>query len=246
MQALPTFIAHRGLAALRPENTLPAFQEALRRNVLVLETDVSVTADGGLVLMHDPTVDRTTDGTGLVRDLTLAETQKLNACARFTSAHDPCSVPTFDEFLSLAREQGALIFPEVKNYRAPGDAGLILEAVTNAGMLDRAVICSFRETDLTLLRRQNSEVNLCLYGLMGVSETTFGDMLSTARGLGRTALGLYWRDLVDHPERVQRAQAEGVPVMAWVVDSREARQATEAIGVRAIISNQDPSVLGLR
>ena len=72
-------IAHRGYRVVAPENTIPAFEAALAYHPDMLETDVHRTKDGHLVIIHDEKVDRTTDGTGLVKDLTLSEIKQLNA-----------------------------------------------------------------------------------------------------------------------------------------------------------------------
>ncbi|HEU5316274.1 MAG TPA: glycerophosphodiester phosphodiesterase family protein, partial [Chloroflexota bacterium] len=82
-------IGHRGAAGHAPENTFAAFDRGLELGVYGVETDLRATADGVIVLMHDATVDRTTDGTGAVADLTWADVRALNAAARFREGkHD--------------------------------------------------------------------------------------------------------------------------------------------------------------
>src|SRR5215208_7706437 len=81
----PVNIAHRGGAKIAPENTLEGFREGLRVGAGVLELDVHTTADGHVVVHHDEKVDRTTESTGTVREMTLAEIQSLDAAYRFTS-----------------------------------------------------------------------------------------------------------------------------------------------------------------
>lgn len=89
----PLLIAHRGGAALAPENTLEAFRSALERwEADILEMDVRLSRDGEVVVIHDPTVDRTTDGTGRVEDLTWGELKELDAGFRFL---DPAGQPSF-------------------------------------------------------------------------------------------------------------------------------------------------------
>ncbi len=99
-------IAHRGASHARPENTLEAFRHAIELGVDLLEFDVRITADGHPIIMHDPTVDRTTNGTGAVRDLTFAEIRSLDAGAKFGDRHRGLQVPTLDEVLDLARPSG--------------------------------------------------------------------------------------------------------------------------------------------
>ncbi len=93
--------AHRGASSTHPENTLPAFAEALRLGAHMIEFDVQLTRDGALVLMHDPTVDRTTNGKGKVSDLTLAELRSLDAGTRMNERFAGTRIPTFEETLAM-------------------------------------------------------------------------------------------------------------------------------------------------
>ena len=93
--------AHRGNSRFFPENTLAAFRSALELKPDMLETDLHMTSDGHLVIMHDHLVDRTTDGTGLVREKTLAEMRALDAGAWKGEEFRGEKVPTFEEFLDL-------------------------------------------------------------------------------------------------------------------------------------------------
>jgi glycerophosphoryl diester phosphodiesterase len=95
--------AHRGEHAHHPENSLPAIQGAIDAGVDFVELDVRTTSDGQLVLMHDPTVDRMTDGKGKVKDMTLAEIKKLDLGVRFPGQFPNLRVPTFDEVLELCK-----------------------------------------------------------------------------------------------------------------------------------------------
>jgi len=95
--------AHRGEHRRHPENSLPAIQAAIDAGLDFVELDVRTTADGQLVLMHDRTVDRMTDGKGPVASMTLAEIRKLDLGARFPGQFPGLRVPTFDEALQLAK-----------------------------------------------------------------------------------------------------------------------------------------------
>ncbi|HRQ89458.1 MAG TPA: glycerophosphodiester phosphodiesterase family protein [Bacteroidia bacterium] len=93
--------AHRGAMTSHPENTLEAFAEAIRLGAAMIEFDVQLTRDGAMVLMHDATVDRTTDGTGKVSELTLAEIRKLDAGSKKAPEFAGVRVPTFSETLAM-------------------------------------------------------------------------------------------------------------------------------------------------
>lgn len=100
----PIIVAHRGASVTHPENTIPAFEESIRLKVDMIEWDVYPTKDGELVIIHDATVDRTTDGKGKVRDLTLAEIKALDAGAWKGEQFKGVRVPTLDEALAILPE----------------------------------------------------------------------------------------------------------------------------------------------
>lgn len=97
--------AHRGASATHPENTLPAFEEALRVGAHMIEFDVKLTRDGAQVLMHDDTIDRTTNGHGKVSALTLKELKALDAGVRMDQRFAGTRIPTFEEALAMMPPQ---------------------------------------------------------------------------------------------------------------------------------------------
>ena len=110
-------LAHRGASAYAPENTLPAFRLAIEQRADWLELDVQQTKDGQLVVFHDLRMERTTNGTGALRDLTLDQVRQLDAGRWYGPRFAGERVPTFEEVVALAQEQGVRIFPEVKDPR---------------------------------------------------------------------------------------------------------------------------------
>ena len=114
--------AHRGNAAYFPENTMASFRSAAELKPDMIETDVHMTRDGELILMHDHTVDRTTNGTGLIREKTLAEMRALDAGSWKDETFRGEKVPTFREFLEYFRAYPDMLFNiELKDY--PADSG---------------------------------------------------------------------------------------------------------------------------
>ncbi|WAS94231.1 glycerophosphodiester phosphodiesterase [Nannocystis punicea] len=140
-------IAHRGGAALRPEETLPAFEHALAVGADVLEFDVHASSDGVIVAMHDGTVDRTTDGTGAIKAMTLDELRALDAGYRFTPDGGQTfpyratgiAIPTLEEIFKKFPDSYYLI--EIKQTDPPIVDGL-LAALEEHGALERVVIAS--------------------------------------------------------------------------------------------------------
>ncbi len=140
-------VAHRGGAALAPENTLAAFENALQIGVDMVECDVHLSRDGELIVMHDPDVSRTTDGTGQINQMTLAEIKKLNAAARFGHGAWPAQPPpTLDELLDRVKGKAGVQI-EIKmapgNTRYPGIERKVADLLNAKGMTDQAIVISF-------------------------------------------------------------------------------------------------------
>lgn len=138
--------AHRGDSANYPENTMAAFRAAIAAGADMIETDVQLTKDGVPVLLHDRTVDRTTDGTGAVAEMTFEELRRLNAG---TQAQPQC-IPTLEELLTLLAGCGLTLNLEIKEYAEPGNEGrsracvdLCVQLLQRCRMEERTVFNSF-------------------------------------------------------------------------------------------------------
>jgi glycerophosphoryl diester phosphodiesterase len=134
-------IAHRGASSYAPENTLAAFDLALDLGYGHLELDVDLTRDGHIIVMHDETVDRTTNGTEPVRSQTLAELRALDAGAWFGAQFAGERVPTFAEVLERYRGRVHL-HTELKG-RAPRLASGTADLVREYGMVEHVTVTSF-------------------------------------------------------------------------------------------------------
>jgi glycerophosphoryl diester phosphodiesterase len=128
-------ISHRGEHLHHPENTLPAFQEAIDAGADFIEVDVRTTADGKLVLMHDGGVDRCTDGHGEVAKMTFEEIRKLDAGSKSGPQFAGTQVPTFDEALQLAKGKIG-VYIDAKSISAQD----LVDAVGRFGLDDRVVV----------------------------------------------------------------------------------------------------------
>jgi glycerophosphoryl diester phosphodiesterase len=139
--------AHRGAMGYEPENTLAAFEKAIEQGTYRIECDVRQTRDGHLVMMHDATVDRTTDGSGPVAELTLARMRELKAGGK-----EP--VPTLAETLRCARGR-CLLLVEIK---PPGIADDVVRVIRAEGMVESCTLSAFDEP--SLLRAKELEPGL--------------------------------------------------------------------------------------
>jgi glycerophosphoryl diester phosphodiesterase len=152
----PLILAHRGASAVAPENTLAAFRRALELGADGFELDVTLSADGAPVVIHDDTVDRTTDGAGPVAGLTLAQLKRLGAGfrARFGDTFSAERIPTLEEvFAELGRR--AIVNVELKRDASPGRAlaAKVVELIRAHGMGQRVILSSFFYDNLQRIRQ---------------------------------------------------------------------------------------------
>lgn len=149
----PLSVAHRGHSIAYPENTREAYRKAIELGVEMIECDVNITRDGKLVMMHDPTLDRTTTGSGRVSASSWEEIQRLDAGAKFKPEFAGVRVPSTEETLLFYKEAGILSCFEVKG--ADGDEsdrialGLV-ELFIKHDMLDKAFLSSYQHASLHL------------------------------------------------------------------------------------------------
>jgi glycerophosphoryl diester phosphodiesterase len=194
--------AHRGGNVGTPENTLAAFRHAIEVGADWLEFDVQMTKDGALVVIHDETLDRTTDGTGRVADLTLDEIRALDA-------GNGEKVPTFEEAITLAKSAGVNIFPEAKSpHLYPGIEAKMLSTLEAAVYLDHTVIQSFEPESLKTLHRLNPAVRTCaLSGLWQFNITSPAGEATSVCPMAEM--------VVLDPYMIRQAHDKGLPVIVW-------------------------------
>jgi glycerophosphoryl diester phosphodiesterase len=213
-------IAHRGASSDAPEHTLAAFDLALDLGCRHLELDVDLTRDGHIIVMHDDTVDRTTNGTGPVGSHTLAELRALDAGAWFGAQFAGERIPMYAEVLE--RYQGRVhLHTEIKG-RAAHLASGTADLVRQYGMVEHVTVTSFQYPRLAETRAYTPELPT---GWL-VREVSDGT-IAQAHALGLTQI-CPKADSVT-PALVRRLHAEGFVVRAWgVADEALMRQVVEA------------------
>jgi glycerophosphoryl diester phosphodiesterase len=159
----PLSIAHRGDSYAFPENTLPAYRKAIELGIEMIECDVNITRDGKLVMMHDATLNRTTNGKGRVSSATWEEIQQLDAGVRFKPEFASTRIPSTEETLRLFKEAGIYACFEVKG----GDteesdriALALLALIQKHTMLDTAFMSAYSHQALHLAKSACSELML--------------------------------------------------------------------------------------
>ncbi len=207
----PSVCAHRGDSRHAPENTLSALRAAARAGAALCEIDVRRLSDGTLVLMHDRTVDRTTDGTGLVNPLPFEILRSLDAGRWFSDAFAGERVPTFREALACAHDEGLGLMAEIKDREADADwlASFAAE-IADVGMSDRVVATSFDHRQLRLLKDIAPAMRT-----LGIAHVRPVDPVAFARLAGLDAVVLefpyYW------PEDARALREAGVTVACAVL-----------------------------
>ncbi len=164
----PTIFAHRGSSAHAPENTLAAIELAVRQNADAIELDAMLCADGHVVVCHDNTVDRTTDGTGSVNKLSLDALKELDAGCYFDESFCGERVPTLNEVFE-AVGQKTIINVELKNDSTPTDSlpKKVAELVKKHGLSERVFFSSFNPIALRRIKKLIPEIPVGLLALPG-------------------------------------------------------------------------------
>jgi len=226
----PWIIAHRGASGHTPENTLAAFERAVQLGAGFIETDLHLTRDAQFVAIHDPTLERTTNGRGAVRDFTLAELRQLDAGKWFDRDYMGQRIPTLEEILEFASKHDVIFYLEVKYDAAWGMHHSLMAALQKPQNAARTIVISFDQTTLAALRRVDASI------MMGLSvDEPETDYVKDALELGVRQLcpkySLVTRELIE------RAHGADLQVATWTVDDVEQMRRMIGAGVDGIMTN---------
>jgi glycerophosphoryl diester phosphodiesterase len=232
------FVAgHRGGTAA-PENTLPAMRYALAGPAAFLEVDLQLTADDVPVLMHDWTVDRTTNGTGPVWSMTFAELQLLDAGSWVAEAYRNTRVPSFEQFLELFRPSTKQAILELKgSWNAAQVAGLAA-SIYQHGVQDRVIFASFDLVSLQNLAAVAPDIARAI-----ITREVVGDPAILAAACGALAIVTSARFIQRDPDAVDRIHAAGLGVLLYTLNDEDSWRAAVDLGVDGMITDL-PSELG--
>lgn len=246
-------MAHRGASLARPANTMPAFAAAVAEGADVIETDVHWTADGVLVVAHDPVVETVSDGCGRIDEMTFQALRELDFGYRFSPDGGQTypfrgkgvMIPTFLELLHAWPNVRVNVDLKPKRARVPA----FLEVVDQASAFDRVTLASFHHRTLAEARSRcpklatSASTREVVEFLAGIP--TWKARLGLGRKVPYVALQVpnkaYGRTVVD-ARFVRRARAIGVEVHVWTVDDPDEMRRLIALGVDGIVTNS-PSTL---
>lgn len=248
----PIGFAHRGGSTLFPENTLQAFQGAIDLGCRYIETDVHLTRDGEIVVFHDDRLERTTNGSGFVRDHKLAELRKLDAGHRFTTdgkefpyRDKGIQIPTFAEAITL---DPAVRFNVELKERGRGLPRAFWKLVEKHALYDRVLVAAFEHSLVREFRRRSG-------GAVATSASqreTIAFWLA-AKGRATRLLPIRYDALQVPPSRskltivderfVQAAHARGLAVHVWTIDAPHEMKRLLGLGVDGIMSDRPDTLV---
>jgi glycerophosphoryl diester phosphodiesterase len=228
---MPLRIGHRGAAGTHPENTMASFRRALELGVDGVEFDVHRTLDGHLVVIHDPWLERTTTGTGMIMSLNLADVQQADAGIKKGQEFAGERVPTLRELIRSTPAELRL-FLELKagSIHYPGIEEDLLRTIREEGAEARVQVSSFDHHALRRLHELTPDLPL---GML-CSENLL-DPVGMAQATGAEAIHSTWEWAT--PELVSQAHAAGLKVNVWTVNMPEAIQLMKAYDVDGIMSD---------
>lgn len=239
VRALPLNIGHRGAAGEAPENTLPAFELALAQGADGIEFDVQLSRDGVPVVIHDPTLDRTTPGSGRVCEHNISALRRLDAGSWFNTRHPArarsrykgSKIPLLLEVLEWVRDKQCLAFLEIKEGGDvyPGIEAKILDAIDRAGIMPLITVISFNLPTLRRLRRMDSRIAL------GIDYTRPVLAVRRARSIGAKTLLPHWA--FASWRLLSRAHRAGIQILVWDLDQPRWMRRKISDGVDGIVTD---------
>jgi glycerophosphoryl diester phosphodiesterase len=229
---------HRGARAYAPMNTIPSFELALAQGADGVELDVRLTRDGEMIIMHNDTVDETTDGEGKVADFTLAELQALDAGAWFNESFRGTRVPTLDAvFEAIGKRTRINVEIKAEGLRSDGIEAKVADAIRRHGLERSVIVSSFNPLTLRRFRHAMPEV---LIGYLHGEEVPFF--------VPHLMLGLPHEARNPHYTEIDRkymdwAKGAGYRVNTWTVNDPAKAAELRGLGVDCIITDTPDVIL---
>lgn len=234
-------IAHRGFSGKYPENTMLAFSKAVEIGAEGIELDVHFTKDGEIVIIHDETIDRTTDGTGFVRDYTYEELSKFNAYGRFEGQFEFQKIPTLREYFELVKDvEGFITNIELKTgiFEYEGIEKAVIDLVKEFGLEDRTILSSFNHFTVMRCKEYDPTIKtgfLVESWIIGMGEYT--------KSHGIDCVHPIYVNL--KPELYAEMKNAGREVNTWTVNEYEDIRRLADMGVDALIGNYPDRMIEL-
>lgn len=224
--------AHRGFSGKYPENTMLAFRKALECGADGIEMDVQLTKDGELVVIHDERVDRTTNGTGYVRDYTLDELRKLDASYIYSDEVGFQTIPTFDEYCQWVSGTPLVTNIELKTgvYPYPGIEAKVWPVLQRYHLEEKVIISSFNHESVLRMKALAPDLK---YGLL--TETWFINPGAYTKSVGVQCYHPYYGSLT--AETVAEIKSHHIEINTFTVNDEASVKQLRDYGVDCVIGN---------
>lgn len=220
-------IAHRGASSDCPENTIPAFEKAIEIGADMIELDVQQTADNKIIVMHDETIDRTTNGSGKITELNSDYIMGLDAGSWFNTKFNGTKVPFLDEVLKIAKDK-IIVDIEIK---CSACAEEVLKIVENNQMEDKVIISSFNFDELKTFYAKNNKIRICPL----VEEVDLNYNKSQLyQNFIPSAVIFKWDGRSDY----KIIHADDIPVFTYTINDEESINLAADLGVEGIITDK--------
>lgn len=234
--------AHRGGALLWPENSLLAFRNAITLGAAFLELDVHLSKDGEVVVIHDPTLPRTTTGAGAVRDRTLAELRAFSLKDKDGKVTDE-GIPTLDEAVGIVAPRALRLLLEIKvdasRARYPGIEEKVLAILDRHQMASRVIVIAFEGETIRRVRELSPDIMVgVLYSPRSLERiaSTLEREIEALPAVGARFVGLH-QELVTPPV-VEQARRAGLLLGVWTVNEASAMRRFIELGVGILITDR--------
>ena len=227
-------IAHRGNSSAAPENTMPAFVSSIESGAEYCEIDIRLSKDGVPVVIHDRSVDRTTDGAGAVSEMTISELRALDAGSWLSETFAGTPIPTLDEVLALAASSGTRVLIEYKGTWSKAGVKTTVDMIEAVGLTSTVVAQSFSQK--TVARIADAAPELTVGWL---TEDLDASTVATATAIEADAVN----PRTATARGVARAHRAGLGVFVWTQDAETDWRALTAMGVDGIITNRPDALL---
>ncbi|KAA8756163.1 glycerophosphodiester phosphodiesterase [Paenibacillus sp. UASWS1643] len=230
-------VAHRGFSSIAPENTMAAFLMAMERpEVQWMELDVQLSRDGVPVVIHDFTVDRTTNGKGLVRETGWADLQRLDAGAWKNKSYKGERIPALSELLDRSCGRVRLnIELKTQGDMYPGLPAAVIHEVRKRHMQNDVVITSFEPAALIEVKKLAPEIQTGL-----IIDARPGDLLTALRQMNCTFLSIGYTNV--DKSLMNEMRSAGIRVMAWTVDDKTIMKKLAAVDPELMLCTNRPDV----
>lgn len=238
-QARTRVIAHRGFSGAAPENTIAAVRAAIEIQADMVEIDVTLTSDGHIVVIHDETLDRTTNGSGRVSDFTRAELQQLDAGAWFAPSFAGERIPSLDAVLDEV-EGRILINVEIKSEAVDrGIVAKVASAIQRWGMIDQVVISSFSPKALQEMNSIAPEIRTAV--LYNTEFHKGRDAVEIVTDLGASVFNIKRQRLTR--KMLRRCRQHDIPVGIYTVNEPRRMRRLVKKGIGAIFTDHPDRLL---